>query len=1566
MVLFSHCGHPHNVLSLVNRRIDIRALKYSAPAWLSAVLLVVCILAGLSSAYAQSNADYAAVPPFLGTSVPPNILFIVDLSEAMLPAAYGSYPLSYDVSGIGATYASNYKGTGFTITDSNDSFVASKTYFGLFDPLGCYTSTNSQFTSRTPKNLVTDACATTQWDGNFLNWVAMRKIDLAKKVLIGGRTISASNQDGTANALLGEPKTGQAGGTNTCNSIAKSCYRYVKFVASYLLAGRVPTNLAVDTASFSAGSEAPGTISTVGTSVIGVETSFTKQLQAGDSFRAGGVTRTVQSVIDDTHLTLTSAFASNLPAGTQYYGPGRYFGSGEGNIYVNDDATADPFCAGCRYPIQVDLTGESTAYRQAQSLGLLQNMNTSSMRVAVMFTNSNNGVAATVFRAFDGNFNASAITNIRNQPLSSYAALAEGTYEALCYYRNSQGPCFNNNPADFDTSVGAQGDPFFFVNLNQFVSCCKSFIVMISTGQPSQDANNTPSPSPFGNLFNGADAIGLSSTRLDDVAFYGQTHDIRDQTSGTTGALAGSQNVTFYGVNAMGGLAGAGVLASAAKFGGFIDRDGNGLPNATGQNCTFPTSSSLGSGTSTSSPEWDLDQDCIPDTYFEASEGGLLEAQINSAIVSILKRASSGTSSSILASSTTGQGVLYQAYFFPSTTKTVDNSISTVTWTGFMQGLFVDQYGNLREDYSGPGCTGSPDGKLVLQHDCIIKVRFDSNTNTVLVDRYKDDNGDGMADSSTPFETVTLLDVQPLWEGGRRLALTEPGDSCAANTGGNTCRRILTWVDLNNDGLVQGNERIELTASSVATLCPYLGGASVLTCVSGGANGAGQTEATNIINWIRGNQINGLRDRQLNVVDDSGTTTTKVWKLGDIIYSTPVVVGAPRERYDLLYGDTTYADFYKRYKDRRQMVYVGANDGMLHAFNGGFFSVGDDASTVGAIEQVRFTSTPKQPGSNSDCVALPCDGSVATYAYRTMTPKLGAEFWGFIPQDLLPQLRWLTSPTYSHVYYVDLKPKVTDARIFPADADHPGGWGTVLIGGFRLGGSCSSCVNGTGEARVVTADFDANGNTTSAGDTRVFLSSYFVLDITNPEKDPVLLWTFRDMDLGFTTSVPAVLRVNPAADAQTSSTNEKWYVVFGSGPSTYSGVANAQSASAKLFVVDLKQGPMYKAMNQTSGTVNGHTCGTIPSPNGSPCIAADTSGMTKQVRSFDTGQHYAFMGDIVTLDNGLDFRVDVIYVGAVICNGSVPSTDCVASGAPTWKGAMYRLTTNNGNTDPSTWGSGASGTPTIVVSSFANGSAPIPICSSGSPCHVGPITAAPALTVDTNSNLWIFFGTGRFYSTLDTSNTDIQHFFGVKDSFITQGSPAQTTERNNLYNVSNVTVCTTCASSANVSYNGGSSFTAGFDTGANNLVGNIQNDDGWFMALPAVGERSLSLGTLLGGSVYFTTFVPSSDICSGSGTGYLYGLYYLTGTPSPTSALVITPVGSNSIGGRSLSVGSGVAAHMAPHIGGAGAGQSGTASNNGCNGRVTGFIQTSNGVLKQVCSPTSSSIWSRMIAWRDL
>ena len=87
-------------------------------------------------------------------------------------------------------------------------------------------------------------------------------------------------------------------------------------------------------------------------------------------------------------------------------------------------------------------------------------------------------------------------------------------------------------------------------------------------------------------------------------------------------------------------------------------------------------------------------------------------------------------------------------------------------------------------------------------------------------------------------------------------------------------------------------------------------------------------------------QVDFIRGKDIDDLTEEGNTTRKrtigetTWRLGDIVFSSPTVVGKPAENYHLIYNDTTYEKFLKQYLGRRQVVYVGANDGMLHAFNG--------------------------------------------------------------------------------------------------------------------------------------------------------------------------------------------------------------------------------------------------------------------------------------------------------------------------------------------------------------------------------------------------------------------------------------------------------------------------------------------------------------------------------------------------------------------------------------------------------------------------------------------------------
>jgi type IV pilus assembly protein PilY1 len=125
------------------------------------------------------------------------------------------------------------------------------------------------------------------------------------------------------------------------------------------------------------------------------------------------------------------------------------------------------------------------------------------------------------------------------------------------------------------------------------------------------------------------------------------------------------------------------------------------------------------------------------------------------------------------------------------------------------------------------------------------------------------------------------------------------------------------------------------------------------------------------------------------------------WLLGDIVNSNPVYVSNENYGYDKLSGEgATYKDFVTANASRRKMIYVGANDGMLHGF---------DASASGTDE--------------------------------------GKEILAYIPNAVYSGLNALSSPSYTHQYLVDGSPRVADAY-FSSDSK----WHTLLVGTTGAGG----------------------------------------------------------------------------------------------------------------------------------------------------------------------------------------------------------------------------------------------------------------------------------------------------------------------------------------------------------------------------------------------------------------------------------------------------------------------------------------------------------------------------------
>jgi len=321
------------------------------------------------------------------------------------------------------------------------------------------------------------------------------------------------------------------------------------------------------------------------------------------------------------------------------------------------------------------------------------------------------------------------------------------------------------------------------------------------------------------------------------------------------------------------------------------------------------------------------------------------------------------------------------------------------------------------------------------------------------------------------------------------------------------------------------------------------------------------------------------------------------------------------------------------------------------------------------------------------------------------------------------------------------------------------------------------------------------------------------------------------------------------------------------------------------------------------------------------------------------------MASPITYDRDLDFRSDAVYVGRSIA----------ATGTHTaWWGKFYRLTMGTCTADPckpdtasGTWGipGKVSGTriPTAVVQQVPIG---------GTPTDLGPVTASATVTLDNSGNSWVFFGTGRYFSSTDKTSTDRQYLVGVKDKVLSAGCAEGTTPTGCLFeNLLDVT-------SANVSGTTvtGVSSVSTFSDLLNTIqtgTSSVSAKDGWVLQLVAAdstagtgAERVIVNLTLIGGALFSPTFMPYTDTCTAAGRSFVYGTYYLTGTGY--SEPILTD--STGAGTRRVSGGEGVASSIAIQIGAEPTG-------------MAGYFQSSNSLLNKLSPKTPGIVWSQFLSW---
>ena len=226
-----------------------------------------------------------------------------------------------------------------------------------------------------------------------------------------------------------------------------------------------------------------------------------------------------------------------------------------------------------------------------------------------------------------------------------------------------------------------------------------------------------------------------------------------------------------------------------------------------------------------------------------------------------------------------------------------------------------------------------------------------------------------------------------------------------------TARNVLSWNDATKAGVPFQYTNLSVTQQTAL---------------------GGSTDGTSRISFLRGDRTNEL------TAPGVGVFRHRDGVLGDVRNSSPTWVGFPSQGYssagkDKLTNTTiaefgaSYASFVSSNATRPNIVYVGANDGMMHGFRAGAY----DSSTH------NFT-TATTPNDGKELLSYVPSGVVSSIHPAAMVPNATALDF--------------SSPQYSHNEYVDATPG-------DGDLYYNGAWHTWLVGGLGAGGNSTGAVN---------------------------------------------------------------------------------------------------------------------------------------------------------------------------------------------------------------------------------------------------------------------------------------------------------------------------------------------------------------------------------------------------------------------------------------------------------------------------------------------------------------------------